>query len=115
MTYVSFPGLGIEPFHMDKTFSVFGRPIAWYGLIICIGIILAVTYSMLRAKYTEKISVDTITDLAFFICHFRFFLSKFGNFRVSEPMTPRPPPLYPEPSGQGAFSPQKPSTVCLPL
>ena len=70
MNYVSFPGLGIEPFHMNKTFEVFGRPIAWYGLIICIGMILAVAYSMFRAKYTEKISVDSITDLAFFLVIF---------------------------------------------
>lgn len=90
MTYVSFPGLGIEPFHMDKTFSVFGRPIAWYGLIICIGIILAVTYSMLRAKYTEKISVDTITDLAFFLVIFGiigarlyYVIFEFDNYLVT--------------------------------
>ena len=68
--YVSFPGLGIEPFHMDKTFTVFGRDIAWYGVIICIGIILAVTYSLLRAKYTEKIGIDPMTDLAFFLVLF---------------------------------------------
>ena len=90
MTYVSFPGLGIEPFHMDKTFSVFGIPIAWYGLIICIGIILAVTYSMLRAKYTEKISVDTITDLAFFLVIFGiigarlyYVIFEFDNYLVT--------------------------------
>ena len=68
--YVSFPGLGREPFHMDKTFTVFGRDIAWYGVIICIGIILAVTYSLLRAKYTEKIGIDPMTDLAFFLVLF---------------------------------------------
>jgi len=68
--YVSFPGLGIDPFHMERTFTVFGRDIAWYGVIICIGIILAVTYSLLRAKYTEKIGVDPMTDLAFFLVLF---------------------------------------------
>ncbi len=68
--YVSFPGLGIEPFHMERGFTVFGRDIAWYGVIICIGMILAVTYSILRAKHTEKISVDAVTDLAFFLIIF---------------------------------------------
>ena len=68
--YISFPGLGIDLFHMDKSFSVFGRDIAWYGVIICFGIILAVTYALLRAKYTEKISVDSLTDLAFFLVFF---------------------------------------------
>lgn len=68
--YVSFPGLGIDPFHMEREFEVFGRPIAWYGVIICIGIILAVSYALFRAKHTEKISVDTMTDLALFLIPF---------------------------------------------
>lgn len=43
MTYVSFPGLGIEPFHMDRiAFSLFGIDVNWYGLIITCGMILAV-------------------------------------------------------------------------
>ena len=38
MYYLSFPGLGIEPFHIDKVaFSVFGRDVAWYGLLITCG------------------------------------------------------------------------------
>jgi len=68
--YVSFPGLGIEPFHMEREFEVFGRPIAWYGVIICFGIILAVCYGLFRAKHNENISVDTITDLALFLVPF---------------------------------------------
>lgn len=70
MTYLSFPGLGIEPFHIDKTaFTVFGRPIAWYGILICFGLILAVLYSMFRAK-RENIKSDDIIDLAFFLVIF---------------------------------------------
>lgn len=68
--YISFPGLGIEPFHIDRVaFTLFGRPVAWYGIIICIGIILAVTYAILRAK-TEKIKSDDMIDLAFFLVIF---------------------------------------------
>ena len=30
MTYVSFPGFGIEPFHMDRiAFSLFGVNVNW--------------------------------------------------------------------------------------
>ena len=43
MYYLSFPGLGIEPFHIDKVaFSVLGRDVAWYGLLITCGMVLAV-------------------------------------------------------------------------
>lgn len=71
MTYVSFPGLGIEPFHMDKiAFTIFGRDVAWYGIIICAGIILAVLYSMWRAQRTEGINGDHVVDIALFLIIF---------------------------------------------
>jgi len=64
MTYVSFPGLGIEPFHMERiAFSLFGLEVNWYGLIIVCGMILAVAYALWHAK-TEKVKSDDIIDLA---------------------------------------------------
>ena len=37
-TKLSFPGLGIGEFTVDsEAFSLFGAPIAWYALIICLG------------------------------------------------------------------------------
>lgn len=64
MEYISFPGLGIEPFHIDKVaFNVFGRDIAWYGVLITCGMILAVVCALYFAKF-EKISADDIYDLA---------------------------------------------------
>lgn len=53
---ISFPGLGInlevnrvvELFGIE--FSVFGRPIYWYAVIIAFGFILAVYYGMKRCK-----------------------------------------------------------------
>lgn len=75
---------------MERGFTVFGRDIAWYGVIICIGMILAVTYSILRAKHTEKISVDAITDLAFFLIIFGiigarlyYVIFEFDNYAVT--------------------------------
>lgn len=71
MTYVSFPGLGIEPFHIDKVaFSLFGRDVAWYGILITCGMVLAVMYALWIAKKKEGIKSDDIMDLAFFIIIF---------------------------------------------
>lgn len=70
MTYVSFPGLGIEPFHMDRVaFSIFGVSVNWYGLIITCGMILAVLYAMYHAKI-ERVKSDDILDLAVYLIIF---------------------------------------------
>lgn len=63
-SYISFPGLGIEPFHIDKTaFNLFGRDVAWYGVLITIGMILAVCIAFWLAK-KDNISADDLIDLA---------------------------------------------------
>ena len=70
MGYISFPGFGIEPFHIDKiAFSVFGRDVAWYGILITIGMILALVIAFRCAKF-EKIKSDDIVDLALFVIIF---------------------------------------------
>ncbi len=64
--YISFPGIGIGEMKINKiAFSLFGRDIAWYGIIITLGIILAVLYVINRGKY-EGISEDDIIDYAIF-------------------------------------------------
>ena len=63
-TTISFPGLGIDRFTISKTAISFGKfSVAWYGLIIVIGMIIAVSYVMWRAKQ-NGISSDSILDLA---------------------------------------------------
>lgn len=63
MKYISFPGLGIEPFHMDRAaFSVFGHDIMWYGIIIALGMVLAYIYASGRAKY-EGVKSDDLVDI----------------------------------------------------
>lgn len=70
MYYISFPGLGIEPFHIDKVaFSIFGRNVAWYGVLITFGMIIAVLWAMHLSKF-EGISMDDITDFAFYVIIF---------------------------------------------
>ena len=61
---ISFPGLGIGPFTFDGIAFSFGNfEVRWYGIIICVGMILAYTYAWTRAKY-EGIKTDDLIDLA---------------------------------------------------
>ena len=53
MNTIYFPGLGIGPFTVNEIafklpFLKDHRGIAWYGIIITLGIILAVTYVMMH-------------------------------------------------------------------
>ena len=67
---ISFPGLGIGPFTIDSVaFTLFGREIQWYGILICIGMILAYLYASTRAKF-EGIKTDDLLDLGFFVILF---------------------------------------------
>ena len=49
---ISFPGLGIEGINPPDGFSIPGTnfEIKFYGVIIAIGVLLAVTYCLRRAK-----------------------------------------------------------------
>ena len=67
ITKLSFPGLGIGEFSVNsEAFSIFGAPIAWYALIICAGMIFAVSYIIFRAK---QIGIDSeqVLDFALFV------------------------------------------------
>jgi phosphatidylglycerol:prolipoprotein diacylglycerol transferase len=67
VTRLSFPGLGIGEFSVkSEAFSIGNFSIAWYGLIICLGMIFAVGYVMFR---TSKIGIDSdqIIDFALFV------------------------------------------------
>ncbi len=70
MKYLSFPGLGIEQFHIDKiAFTVFGHGIAWYGILITFGMVLAILLALHICK-KEGITSDDIIDLAFTVIVF---------------------------------------------
>lgn len=63
---LSFPGLGIDKFTMNITaFTIFGRSIVWYGIIVTCGIIAGFFYVMYRSKF-ENIKSDDVLDLAIF-------------------------------------------------
>lgn len=65
---ISFPGLGIEGINPPRTlpFSVFGKEIYFYGLIIAIGFLLAILYVRFRVKEFGT-NFDLVTD-AILIC-----------------------------------------------
>lgn len=64
VTYLSFPGLGIGPFHIDRVaFTLFGKDVMWYGVLIAAGMLLGVLYAMTRAKI-ERVKSDDLIDLA---------------------------------------------------
>ncbi len=63
--YVSFPGLGIDTFELNKVaFTLFGKiEVRWYGIIITCGIFLAFLYAMYRGKKNEGIISDDVLDI----------------------------------------------------
>ncbi len=64
---LSFPGIGIGDFNIDSVaFTIGDFTIAWYAIIITIGIISAVTYTMWRAKQVG-IKIDEILDYAIWV------------------------------------------------
>lgn len=63
---ISFPGLGINNIRIDPTaFKIGSWPIAWYGIIIAVGLLLAMAYGMRRAP-SFGISVDDLSDVIIF-------------------------------------------------
>lgn len=67
ISQISFPGLGIEPFALNSVaFSIGNFTVAFYGIIITLGIILAALYVIWRAKH-QNISADTILDIALLV------------------------------------------------
>ena len=93
-TWVTFPGFGVGPFMMDRiafSFTVFGKEItvAWYGIIIVIGIVSAFIYACKRAKQ-GGVKIDTMIDYTLFtviiavICARLYYVIFFseGNYKT---------------------------------
>ncbi len=89
ITYISFPGLNINEFAVNNiAFTIFGKSIMWYGIIITLGIILGFYYTLYRAKNTEHIKTDDVLDYAIYLVIFGiigarlyYVLTKFDNFK----------------------------------
>ncbi len=59
---IYFPNLGIELEHVGKSISIFGFPVAYYGIIIVTGMILALTFDYFEAKRLGE-NPDTFWDM----------------------------------------------------
>lgn len=62
MGAISFPNLGISVNPSPVAFSLFGKEIYWYGIIIAAGFVLATIYAMKRAKQFG-LTEDHILDM----------------------------------------------------
>lgn len=62
---ISFPNLGIHLKNVGQSFSVFGFEIAFYGMIIGIGVIAGILMAVYEAKRTKQ-NPDTYYDLAIY-------------------------------------------------
>ncbi|MGI6030744.1 MAG: prolipoprotein diacylglyceryl transferase [Eubacteriales bacterium] len=59
---IAFPGLGLSFNPSRVAFSVLGKDIYWYGIIIAVGFLLGLTYAVWRAK-KEKMDIDAMLDV----------------------------------------------------
>ena len=62
---IAFPHLNIYLNNVPKTFTVFGFPIAYYGLIIGIAVLLGVLLAVHQAKVTGQ-DPDLYWDFALY-------------------------------------------------
>lgn len=63
---ISFPGIGIDEFIINKVAVKIGSiEIRWYGIVIAIGMLFAFLYASWRAKYYD-ISKDDVLDIGLF-------------------------------------------------
>ena len=67
---VSFPGLGIEEFDLNKIAFAIGKlEIRWYGIFVTLGMVIAVLYTFYRAR-KKNVSTDDLLDLSLFTIFF---------------------------------------------
>ena len=64
---ISFPGIGIGEFEVNSSF--FGTTVQWYAVIIVLGMIAAVSYTVIQAKKIG-ITFEDVIDFALFTIPF---------------------------------------------
>lgn len=65
MRQVTFPGFGLEFFLDRVAFTVLGRPVYWYGIIIAFGFLMAVIFCSRQSK-KFGIKSDDLLDMLLF-------------------------------------------------
>lgn len=71
---LSFPGFGIENWEINRVaftlpFGEEGTQVMWYGVVIALGMLMAIAYASFRCKQ-QKIKVDDLIDIALFTIFF---------------------------------------------
>ena len=86
---ISFPGLGIDGVNPPRTlpFSIFGKDIYFYGLVIAIGFLLAIVYVRFRVKQFGT-DFDLVTDaillavpMAIICARIYYVVFRWDNFK----------------------------------
>ena len=81
---VSFPGLGLE-FHFNNVaFHIASKPIYWYGILIMLGVILAVVYASARSRQFG-IRQDDLYDAVLYVRGFIMSSLNGSNIRTIFP------------------------------
>ena len=103
MPDVWFPHLGIKISHLSSTaFSIFGLDVAWYGLIIALGVLAGLGLACLIAKKTGQ-KPEVYTDFIIYALIFsilgahllcRFLLGFLCRPSVGDPEHPRRRPRH---------------------
>lgn len=63
---ISFPGLGLGPWEINRVaFTIFGKDIFWYGVIIALGFLLGMLLALYVAKKVS-LSSDNIYDVVLY-------------------------------------------------
>ena len=63
-TTMSFPGLGIGEFTLDRVaFTIFGKEVYWYGILITLGMLLAFLHAYLRSRQEGGIKLEDLLDI----------------------------------------------------
>ena len=66
-TTVSFPGLGLDAFTLNKIALSLGPiEVRWYGIFVTLGIALAFVYATWRGKKSESFVFDDVIDIGLF-------------------------------------------------
>ena len=67
-TTMSFPGLGIGEFTVDRVaFNLFGKDVYWYGVLITLGVVFAFLHAYLRSRQEKGIKLDDLLDVAIWL------------------------------------------------
>jgi len=87
MSYVTFPGLGLNLVMNRVAFSIFGKDIYWYGIIIALGFGVAVLYAFFKCE-DFGVNSDQVIDYLIFgtVCgivgsRLYYVIFNFDNFK----------------------------------